>query len=285
MVKKADRVETFFFQLNKTIKQLLTTIEQAILTIPKLVLAALAEFEILFIILQVFLVGLVWMWIGTFLLHHMKILRFILNVLNDYAIIVSYIYGLLADAAEEAFNIASKAIWWLSAFTVDVGSIPITKFPVLNFEHFIKSLDGINDATKLCEPFKSVTFELAFPLRYALNNQVCPVVRFMTGTIVYRPFAWILSLFYFNADPADEINHNCTEIEAQYICFILKFGNVLIYIITPLMILSWLWPWISGLLHAIYELIKDVVVLAAEFIFDAMHIIFHRSEAKKLHHL
>jgi hypothetical protein len=289
-------IATFFGQISKSIVQIFKTIEAAIFTFPKLIIAVLGEFEILVVILQVFFIGLVWMWFGTFLLHHMEILKFILNVLNDVAIVVSRLFGIFGDTVEESFNILAKignvggniindSLHFLHITKKNVvptiPTIPLTRFPVLNFEGFIKSLDQVHDASTLCEPFSSATYELAFPLRYALNDQVCPVVRYMYGTIIYTPFSWLLSLFYFDANPNDEINANCHDIEAQYICFFLKFGNVLIYIITPLMILSWLWPWVSSFFKSLLKLIGDLFILGLEFIKDTFHLLFHKTDSKR----
>ena len=282
-------------KVNKTIKQIYKTVLAALFTAPKLLFAVLGEFEILIVIVQIFLVGLVWMWLGTFLLHHMKILRFILNVLNDVAKVVSHIFGIFGDTVEASFNVLAK-VGNLGSSAINgvahlfgshhnivpkIPTIPLTKFPILSFDGFIKSLDNVHDATTLCAPFSSVGYELAFPIRYALNNQVCPVVRYMYGTIVYDPFAWLLSLFYVNADPNDEINANCTDSEAAYICFFLKFGNVLIYIICPLMVLSWLWPWVSALFWAAVKLAEDIFVLGMELITDSLHAIFHKTDSTK----
>lgn len=101
-------IATFFGQISKSIVQIFKTIEAAIFTFPKLIIAVLGEFEILVVILQVFFIGLVWMWFGTFLLHHMEILKFILNVLNDVAIVVSRLFGIFGDTVEESFNILAK---------------------------------------------------------------------------------------------------------------------------------------------------------------------------------
>ena len=103
----------------------------------------------------------------------------------------------------------------------------------------------------------------------------------MYGTIIYTPFSWLLSLFYFDANPNDEINANCHDIEAQYICFFLKFGNVLIYIITPLMILSWLWPWISSFFKSLLKLIGDLFILGLEFVKDTFHLLFNKTDTKR----
>lgn len=288
------RIESLYLQFKKILSQVFKVIEQAILFIPKVVFLVCGEFEIFVLIAQIFAVGLVWMWAGVFLMHHMKILRFILHGLNDYAIVVSKIYGLFGDACEETFNILAKganiaggAINSVSKFLhgpkliPHFPTIPLTRFPVLNFEGFIQSLDNINDATTLCAPFKSVLFELLFPLRYALNDFVCPVVRYMTGTVVYRPFAWLLGMFYLNADPNDEVNHNCKAIEAQYICFFLSFGEVLVYLITPLMVFSFFWPFVSKLVRAVLKLAEDVVVFAFKFTMDVFHELFHRDEKAK----
>ena len=286
------KAETFFAQVNKTIKQILQTLEDAILTVPKLIFAVLGQFEILVMIGQIFLVGLVWMWLGRFLMHHIKILRFILNVLNDVAIAVSSIFGTFADGVEVAINAVGKAGNAVGGLANDVvgifggghpipkiPTIPLTKFPVLNFDNFIESLDGVTDATTLCSPFSSVIYEIFFPLRYALNDQVCPIVRYMYGTFVYTPFAWLLSLFYFDADPKEG---NCEEIDAQYICFFLEFGNVLIYIITPLMLISFLWPWISTLVKSLLKLAEDIFILAFKFIDDLCKELFHREKQKNV---
>lgn len=288
-----EKAEKFLLQLKKTGKQVLITIENAIFTIPKLCLAMAGEFEILVLIVQIFLVGIAWMWLGHFLMRHMKILRFILHVLNDVAIVVSTIFGDFADGVEAALNVAGKAgnvvgsginhigkIFHHGHLVPKIPKIPITKFPVLNFEHFIQSLDDVQDASELCSPFSSLSYEILFPIRYALNNHVCPIVRYMYGTLVYTPFAWLMSMFYFDANPNDPVNGNCTDIEAQYICFFLEFGDVLIYILTPLMLISFFWPFISKFVVAVIKLAEDIFVLVLDLVIDLCKELFEKKKKR-----
>lgn len=288
------KTEKFLTQLKKTGKQFLITIENAILTIPKVAFMMAGEFEILVLIAQIFLVGLAWMWLGHFLMRHMRILRLILHILNDVAIVVSKLFADFADGVEHALNIAGKAgnfvgggINSVTGFlhlghpVPEIPKIPITKFPVLGFEHFIQSLDDVNDATTLCSPFtNSLSYEILFPLRYALNNHVCPLVRYMYGTFVYTPFAWLMSMFYFDANPNDPINGNCIEIEAAYICYFLEFGDILIYVITPLMLISFFWPFISKLVIAVLKLAEDIFVLVFDLVIDLCKELFEKKKKK-----
>lgn len=291
MPDPGDRVNTLFAQINKSVKQIFETIASALLTLPKLALDVLADPFPLIGIGWVLLIGAAWIWLGDFLLRHMRILRFILNVLNDVAIVVSRLFGIFGDSVEAAFNVMAKvanvggkvvngigSLFGAKHLVPKIPTIPLTRFPVLHFEHFIKSLDNLHDASQTCAPFDILSYELAFPIRYALNNQVCPVVRYMTNTIVYQPFAWMMSLFYFDATPN---GNNCKDSEAEYICFFLKFGYVLIYIMAPLMFIVWLLPAILGILQSTWNLAKDLLVLLRDLLVDLLHTIFHKNEKNK----
>jgi len=294
MAAPGDRVNTLVAQIKKSVKQVFKTIASAILTFPKLALDVLVDPFPLFGIGWILAIGVAWIWIGDFLLRHMRILRFILDVLNEVAKIVSRIYGLYIDSVEAAFDVLATATNAVSGVgntvikTLSFGVvkhaipkipiIPLTRFPILSFDHFIKSLDTIGNATQTCAPFNALSYELAFPIRYALNDQVCPVVRYMTNTIIYRPFAWLLSLFYFDAAPD---GNNCKDSEAEYLCFFLKFGYVLIYIMAPLMFFMWLLPAILGILRSSWKLAMDLLVLLRDLVVDLLHTIFHKNEKHK----
>ena len=292
-VSTTGRIENFFIEINKSVRQIFITIGDTFLAIPVFLFNVLGNPGPFISIIEVLLLGWAWIWLGDFLLKHIKILRVILNILNVVAITVSELFGVFGDSVEVAFNILAKVANIGGGIINDIGSIfgdkhivpkiptiPLTKFPILDFDGFIKSLDSFNDATATCAPFNNVGYEFVFPLRYALNDQVCPIVRYMTNTIVYDPLAFLLSIFYFDADPR-EPGGGCQESEAQYICFFLKFGYVLIYIFAPFMTVYWLLPVIKKILLSLLKLAEDTIALVVDFCVDLLHTAFHKSEGPK----
>jgi len=286
------RVENFFAQINKTVKQIFITIRDIFLSLPSLLFNFFGNPGPLISIVEVILLGLAWIWLGDFLLRHITLLKIILKTLNDVASAVSFLFGVFGDSVELAFDVLASAGNLLGDGINDIASffgggnpipkiptIPLTRFPILDFDGFIASLDDF-DSAATCIPFKELFYEVVFPLRYGLNDKVCPVVRYMTGTIVYPPFAWLLSIFYFNADPNDP-QGNCVSSESRILCYVLRFGYILVYIFAPCMAAHWLWPALKNVILSSIKLAKDILGLFLETIIDFLHTAFHKSETRK----
>lgn len=270
-------------KLLKLIRTMLKTIEAAILAIPGLMLTVLANPGPPITAVKWALYGVAWIWIGDYLIKHSATLRFILETLAVFATLASVDFSITMVAVEAAidvvFSIANAAGGVINTFGSWFGDdhivpklpmIPIKMFPIVNFDSYISSLDDFGNATATCSAFNNIGFELVYPLRSLLNERFCPIVRYTWSTIIYTPFSWCMGFGHFDADPN---GNNCNEPSAWTLCFWLKFGYLLTYVLAPLHLLYWLFP-------AIKKLVLDglsVAGTAIGFTFSALSGILHET--------
>ena len=274
---------------NKALTSIENTIEQTILAIPALIFTILGNPGPLFSAIKYALIGWVWLLLGDYLISHTHILKDILKLVQDFSGIVSLMFDLdigaiivAVDVFVAAFNVVAKVVdFFTGSNTIpQISGLPLT-IPKIDFTDYIKSIEDFTDAATQCAAFDSVWYELTYPLRGFLNDAVCPVVRYTWGTLIEVPFGWLLSLFYFNADPNDPTDGNCTNPDFLIVCFILKFGSVILYVLAPLHIIFWLYRPISKAVWDAIDLAADLFRFSLAFLIDVLHDTLGRHGKKK----
>ena len=283
-VRAPSRVERFFNLLFKTL-------EQAILSIPGFILTVLVNPGPPLTALKMALIGLAWLWIGDFLIAHIPILRSILAVISVFAFVAGNAFAGAMDAVQAAIiaaiaiaNVGGDIINGLGSLFGDnhvVPSIPeitFTPFPLIDFTSYINGLDQLGNASATCTPFDNVGYELVYPLRSLLNEHFCPIVRYTWNTIIYAPFSFMMGFGHFDADPNGA---NCMDPHYWTICFWLKFGSILVYILAPLHLLWWLFSPIKKFFFDVLKLIGTGIGILFAAISGILHETFRSIERKK----
>lgn len=283
-VRAPSRVERFFNLLFKTL-------EQAILSIPGFILTVLVNPGPPLTALKMALIGLAWLWIGDFLIKHSHILRFVLDVIQIFAQVAGFAFGLTIDSVEVAIdaaiaiaNVGGDIINGLGSLFGDnhvVPSIPmvtITPFATIDFSSYVSGLDQFGNASLTCTPFDNVGYELVYPLRSLLNEHFCPIVRYTWNTIIYTPFSFMMGFGHFDADPNGA---NCMDPNYWTVCFWLKFGSILVYVLAPLHLLWWLFSPVKKFVFDILKLFGTGIGIVFAAISGILHETFRSIERKK----
>lgn len=279
-------------QLKKVLTDAAHAVEDAALALPAVALKLLAAPGKLIWAAVTALIGLGWLAIADFIIFHTPTARFILAVLEDWIKVAGIMFEATSMAVETAIDVVASignaagsvinsigSLFGDSHVVPKIPTIPIKPFPLIDFDNFIADLDQLGNATATCAPFEYVWYELVFPARAALNYHVCPIVRYMTNTIVEGPLAWILSPFYFDATPLP--GNNCDESAAWTTCYWLRFGSILVYVIAPLQLIYWFFPSIKKLVFALAALIIAAAALVFDLLLDVLHASFHRKAVPK----
>lgn len=277
-----DRVKNLF---DKLVKASITLVEQVVASLVAAFFTLVANPSPIFTALELFIVGMIWLLLGDFLISHTHILRFILQVLQDFSKIASVVFTDALHVIEKALNVVGSVGNAAGGVINDItGSntvphipaIPMIGFPYINYEPFIEDLDKIGNSTSVCNLFDSPFYTIAYPLRNVLNGHICPIVRYTFKSLLYTPFAWLMSPFYFNADPTNFDSGNCEDNGAWAVCFWLKFGNVLAYILAPLVLIFYLFTPFKTMLLDILALVGTFLHLLATLALDSLHLMFKR---------
>lgn len=279
-------------QLRRVLKDAAHAFEGAFLAVPEIALKLIVAPGKLIWTAITASIGLAWLWIGDFIIAHTPTVRLILAILEDWIEVAGIMFNLTAMAVEAAIDVVASIANAAGGVINKIGSIfgddhivpkipmiPVAPFPLINFDNFIADLDQLGNATATCAPFDAVLYEMAFPIRTALNKHICPVVRYMTNTIVEGPFAWLLSPFYFDSTPLP--GNNCNESSAWSTCFWLRFGSLLLYIIAPIQLFYFFFPAIKKLLIALIELFIAATAVVFDLLLDILHGAFHKTKAHK----
>jgi len=265
------------------------TVEQAVLAVPGLVLLLLANPGPLISSIKMAIFGLLWLRAGEFFIHHAPLLYVILDTLAIFATVAGAAFAFTVDGIQGIIdviigliNVGGSIVNGISdAFTgkdavPTIHPIPIRPFPIVDFTSFLSGIASVGNATVTCAPFENLYFEFTFPFRSWLNTPVCPIVRYTFDTLIYAPFEWLLSPFHFDADPN---GNNCNTHTGYTLCFILRFGAILLYIVAPLHLLYWLYPPLKKLIVDLFKLVVTSVKLVFALLIGLLHANFH--EAKK----
>ena len=284
MPKSTPRITRFVHLIFKTV-------ENSILAIPGFILTVLVNPGPPLTALKMALIGLAWLWIGDFLIAHTHLLRFVLDVIQIFAQVAGVAFGLTIDSVEIAIdaavavaNVGGDIINGIGSLFGDshvVKKIPmvaITPFSTIDFSSYVSGLDQFGNASATCLPFNDVGYELVFPLRSLLNFHICPIVRYTWNTIIYTPFSFMTGFGHFDADPN---GGNCADPGAWIVCFWLKFGSILVYVLAPLHLLWWLFSPAKKVFFDLLSLLGTGVGIAFAAICGLLHETFRNFERKK----
>ena len=275
---------------SKAVTSLAHTIEQLILAIPGLIFTVLGNPGPLFTAIKYVIIGWVWIIIGDYLIAHTHILKDILKVVQVFAGITSKLFEfdigtmiVAVDVFVVAFDAVADVVNFFTGHSTvpQISALPL-HIPKIDFSSYISNIDDFTNAATQCANFDSIWYELSFPFKSFLNDAVCPVVRYTWGTLIEAPFGWLLGLFYFNADPNNTNDGNCLNPEFQMVCYILKFGNIILYILAPLHILFWLYRPLSKAITDALDLAADLFRFSLAFLIDVLHETFKRHAGKKI---
>lgn len=278
-------------RMMRFINSILKTVEQAVLSIPGLILTVLVDPGPPLTALKMLLIGLAWLWIGDFLIAHTPILRLILDLIQVFAKVAGAAFELTIDSVEVAIdaavavaNVGGDVINGIGSLFGDkhvvpkIPSVSITQFPPIDFSSYVDGLDQFGNATLTCQPFNDVGYLLVYPLRSLLNDHFCPIVRYTWNTIIYVPFSFMMGFGHFDADPNGA---NCADPHKWIVCFWLKFGAILVYVLAPLHLLWWLLSPIKKLILDAFRVIGTGIGTAFSLVRGFLHDTFHSMERKK----
>lgn len=278
-------------RLERFVDLVFKTIEQAVLTIPGLILTVLVNPGPPLTALKMALIGLAWLWIGDFLIAHAPVLRFVLDVIQVFAKVAGVAFGLTIDSVEVAIDAAVSvanaggdvingigSLFGDSHVVPKIPMVSITPFSTIDFSSYVSGLDQFGNATLTCTPFNDIGYELVYPLRSLLNDHFCPIVRYTWNTIIYTPFSFLMGFGHFDANPN---GNNCLDPSEWIVCFWLKFGSILVYVLAPLHLLWWLFSPFKKIVFDLLGLIGTGIGVAFAAVTGLLHESFKSIERKK----